>query len=122
MRERNRRRHQLRGFIAGKTEHQPLIASALFRSTLSFGRSLIDSLFDIAGLLAHFANHPAGVGVKNAIAIDISDVADGRAHALLKVKLRVASYFPGDDDEGAFGESFTSHAAQRIVLETSVAK
>ena len=97
-----------------------MIASALFRSTLSVSWSLIDSLFDIAGLLAHFTNHPAGIGVKNAIAIDISDVADAGAHALLKVKLRVAGYLAGDDDEIAFGECFASHAAQRILLKTSV--
>src|SRR5947208_7823031 len=120
MRKRNRRRHQLWRFIAGKTEHQSLIAGALFGSTLSFSRSLIDSLFDIARLFAHFTNHPACVGVKNAIAIDISDVADGGAHALLKVKLRVAGYLPGEDDEIAFGERFASHAAQRILLKTSV--
>src|ERR1041385_4302236 len=111
MRKRNRRGHQLRGFIAGKTEHQSLIAGALFRSALSISRSLIDSLFDIAGLLAHFTNHPAGVRVKNAIAVHISDVADSAAHLLLKVKLCIAGYLSGNDDEITFGERFASHAA-----------
>src|ERR1043166_9610037 len=91
MRERDWRRHQLRRFIAGKTEHQSLVARPLFRSTLSFSRSVVDSLLDIARLLAHFTNHSAGISVKNAIAVHISDVADGGAHVLLKVKLRVRS-------------------------------
>src|SRR6266480_2003751 len=116
----NRRRHQLRRFIAGKTEHQSLVAGALFRSTLSFSGSLVDPLFDIARLLAHFTNNPAGIGVKNTIAVDISDIADGSAHVLFKVKLRIAGYLPGDDDEVAFGERFASHAAQRILLKTGV--
>src|SRR6476660_7983432 len=120
MRKRNRCRHQLWRFIAGEAEHQPLIASALFRSTLSFCRSLIDSLFDIARLLAHLTNDPARIGVKNAISVDISDVADAGAYTLLKVKLRVAGYFAGDDDEIAFGECFASHATQRVLFKTSV--
>src|SRR5204862_4180400 len=65
-------------------------------------------------------NDPAGIGVKNAVAVHISDVADGSAHVLFKVKLRVAGYFAGDDDEVAFGERFASHAAQWILLKTSV--
>src|SRR2546427_4024019 len=122
MRERNRRRHQLRRFIAGKTEHQPLIASALFRSTLSFSRSLIDSLFNIARLLAHFTNHPAGVGVKNAVAVHISDVANGRAHALLEIKLRIAGYLPGDHHEIALGKGLASHATRRVLFKTNAEK
>ena len=97
-----------------------MIASALLCGVLSFSCACIDSLFDIAGLLAHFTNNPAGVGVKNAIVIDVSDVADGGAHVLLKVKLRIAGYLAADDDEVAFGERFASHATQRILLKTGV--
>ena len=58
--------------------------------------------------------------MKNAIAVHISDVSNGRAYALLKVKFRIAGYLPGDDDEVAFGERFAGHAAQRVLLKTSV--
>ena len=97
-----------------------MIAGALFRSGLSIRRRFINSLFNVARLLGHFANHSAGVGVKNAIAIHISDVTNRGAHAFLKVKLRVAGNFSGNHDEVPFGECFARDAAQRVLLETRV--
>src|SRR5437660_3028737 len=120
MGKRNGRWHELQRFIAGKAKHQPLIAGALLGSSFSVRRNAIDTLFDIARLLAHLPNHPAGVCVKTAIAVHVSDVTDRSAHALFKIKLRVGRNFTGQDDEVAFCESFTSHAAQRILLKTYV--
>ena len=120
MGKRNGRWHQLRRFVAGKAEHQPLIACALFCRAFPLRGDAIDSLLNIAGLFAHFADHPAGVGVKNAVAVDISDVANARAHALLEIKLRIAGYLPGDHHEIALGKGLASHATQRVLFETSV--
>src|SRR2546426_3635849 len=47
-------------------------------------------------------------------------VADGRAHARLKVKLRIAGYLPGDHHEIALGKGLASHATQRVLFKTSV--
>lgn len=92
--ERDRRRHQLRGFIAGKAEHQTLITSALLRSGFPIGCCFIDPLLNVARLLAHFADHPAGVGVKNAIAVYVPNVANGVADLLLKIKFALLVISP----------------------------
>ena len=109
--ERNRCRHQFRRFIARKAKHQTLIARALLVSAFSFGSSSIDTLLDVPRLLAHFADHPARVGVKNAIAVYVPDVANGGADLLLKIKLCIACNFASQHDEVALGESFASDAA-----------
>src|ERR1022692_5191950 len=69
MRKRNRRWHQLRRFVAGKTKHEPLITRALFGGAFAFRRCLIDTLFNVARLLRDFAYDPTGIGVKNAIIV-----------------------------------------------------
>ena len=95
MGEGNWRGHQLGGFVAGKTEHQSLIARALLGCAFSLGRGVIDTLFNVAGLLAHFANHPEGIGVKNAIAVHIPYAANRLANAFFEIKLRVARNLTG---------------------------
>jgi hypothetical protein len=120
VRERNRRRHELRRLVAGKTEHEALIARALFGGCFSLGSGTVDALFDVARLLAHFANHAAGIGVKNAIAIHVTDAADGIADTLFKIELGVTRDFAGEDNEIAFGERLASDTTQRVLLETGV--
>ena len=56
-----------------------MISSPLLGGAFAFSRRLIDTLLDVARLLAHLPNHTTGVGVKNAIAVDVSDVADRSA-------------------------------------------
>src|SRR5205807_6865838 len=109
--------HELQGFVAGKTEHQSLIAGALLGRAFALGRGVIDTLFNVAGLLAHFANHPAGIGVKNAIAVHISNAANRLANALFEIKLRVARNLAGEHDEVAFGEGLASDATERVLIE-----
>ena len=112
--------HELRGFVAGKTEHQSLIAGALLGRAFALGRGVIDTLLNVAGLLAHFANHPAGIGVKNAIAVHISNAANRLANALFEIKLRVARNLAGEHDEVAFGEGLASDATERVLIETGI--
>src|SRR4029077_10754724 len=95
MGEGNWSRHELRGFVAGKAKHQSLVAGALLRCAFAFGCGLIDTLFNVTRLLAHFAHHPAGVGVKNAIAVYISNAANRLANSLFEIKLRVACNLTG---------------------------
>ena len=83
MREHDRRRHQLRRFVAGVTEHQALVARALL------GVSSCPSAF--------FASTPCAmsgrlrgddvlmkilVGVKNVVVVHVADLAHGIAHDL----------------------------------------
>ena len=87
---------------------------------LSFSRNAIDALFNIARLLAHLTNHAARVCVKNAIAVYVADVANGGAHALLEIKLRIACYLPRDNDEVSFRKSLAGYAAQGVLFETGI--
>ena len=120
MRERNGRRHQLGRFITGKAEHQTLIAGALLCACFAFRRGLIDTLLDVARLLAHFADHPAGVGMKNAIPVDVSNTANRIPDSLFEIKFRVARDFACKHDQVALREGFASDATQRILLETGI--
>src|SRR4029077_4149797 len=96
------------------------IARALLGSVFSLRRCFIDPLFNVARLLRHFPDHAAGVGVENAIAIDVADVANGGAYPLLKIKLRIAGYLPGKHDEVSLGKGLAGDATQRIRFETGV--
>ncbi len=71
-------------------------------------------------MLAHFANDAAGVGLERAIAIHVSDAADGVANPLVKVKLRVARNLAREHDQVAFRQRFASDAAQRVLLEAGI--
>ena len=51
MREHDRRRHQLRRFVAGVAEHQPLVAGALLRGLLALDLARVDALRDVGRLL-----------------------------------------------------------------------
>src|SRR5436190_18178051 len=62
----------------------------------------------------------AGVGVKNAIAVDISNAANRVANAFFKIKLRIAGNLAGKHNEVAFRERLAGHAAQRILFETGI--
>ncbi len=70
----NRHRHQLRRFVAGKSEHQSLIAGPLlFVESLAFG----DPLGDIGGLFIQRDHHRAGLIIETIRSIGIADLFDG---------------------------------------------
>ena len=120
MRKRNRRWHQLRRFVAGKTKHEPLITRALFGGAFAFRRCLIDTLFNIARLLRDFAYDPTGIGVKNAIIVHITNAADCVANLVGEIEARVTRDLAGQHDEIALGQCFARDAAERVLLETSI--
>ena len=76
MGEHNRRRHQLRCFVAGETEHQPLVPRPLLRRLLAFGRAGVNALRDIGALARHQIGDENLVRVKNIVVIHIADVGD----------------------------------------------
>ena len=69
VRQRDRRGHQLRRFIAGIAEHHSLVA----------GAAGVDAHGDVAGLFVDGGDHGAGVGVE---AVEGVVVADGRKSCL----------------------------------------
>ena len=86
----------------------------------AFGRRFIDTLLDVARLLAHLPNHTTGVGVKNAIAVHIADAPDSVADPLFKIEFGVAGDLAREHNQVAFREGLASNAAQRILLETGI--
>src|SRR5439155_7634255 len=114
------RRHGSWGFVAGKAEPGALVAGALFSGWFALGRGTADTLFDVARLFAHLANDATSVGVKNAIAIHVTDAADGIADTLFKIELGVTGDFAREDNEVAFGERLAGDTAQRVLCEPGV--
>ena len=88
--------------------------------SLAFSRRLIDTLLDVARLLAHLPDHTAGVGVKNAIAIHIADAPNSVANPVFKIEFGVACDLAREDNQVAFRECFASDAAQRILFEAGI--
>lgn len=86
----------------------------------AISRGLIDTLFDVARLLAHFANHAASVRVKNAIAVRVSDVANGLSRTLFEIELGVACDLTRQHNQVAFGQRFARDAAERVLLKTGI--
>ncbi len=97
-----------------------MIASALLGSSFSIRRRLIDTLFNVARLLAHLPNHSAGVGVKGTIAVYVTNVADSAANPLFKVNVRIAGNFAGQHDEVSLGKRLARHATQWILFEAGI--
>ena len=70
MRERNRQRHQFRGVIAGKTKHQPLIASTNVFAGIGIR---IDTLCDIRTLRVDLLDKLTGIRVKTEFLVGIAN-------------------------------------------------
>ena len=92
----------------------------MFGRAFSFSRGFIHPLLDIARLLGHLANDPAGISVKNAIAIDITNVAHGLAHVFIELKFGVARDLAREHHQIAFGQRFAGHPAERVLLQTGI--
>ena len=81
---------------------------------------MIDTLFNIARLLTDFTNDAAGVRMKHAIAVHITNIANGFADALDVIKLCVARDLTGKHNQITFCERLARDAAQRVLLEAGV--
>ena len=83
MREHDRRRHQFRRLVAGKTEHQTLIARALFGVSFAFRLACIDALRDVRALARDDVLNDNLVGMKHIVVVHVTDLAHGIAHDLV---------------------------------------
>jgi hypothetical protein len=72
----DRRRHQVRGFVGGVTEHDALVARAFF--PVGAGLQRVDALRDVGGLRMQQDLDVAGLPVKAFLLV--ADVLDRRAH------------------------------------------
>ena len=109
-------RHQRIGLRAGKTEHHALVAGALV-----FGAFAVNSLGDVAGLLADAHHHPADIAIKAQIAVVIADVADGLAGQAGNVDpIGLGSDLAGDQAQPGGHQRLAGHPAVRVFGQQGV--
>src|SRR5207237_72603 len=63
------------------------VSRTSFCFTFALRRSAIDSLFDVVRLLGHFPDDATGIRMKLTVSVNVSDVADRGAYALVEIKL-----------------------------------
>ncbi len=108
----DRHRHQLRCFVAGVAEHEPLIAGTLL---LVQAFALGDPLGDIGGLTIKGNQHGAGVGIEAHAGIGITDFTDGGADDFRVIDDGVGGYLAGDDRHAGGNHGFAGHAGAWIL-------
>jgi len=101
MRHRDRQRHRLRRLVARETEHQALIAGALF---LVQPLSLGDTLRDIGRLRLDGGQHRAPVAVETDVGAVVPDFDRGLPRDFHIVGACAAGYLAGQHDKPGLGE------------------
>ena len=79
MREHDRGGHQFFRVVAGKPEHQPLIARALFGGLFPFRFLRIDALRDVVRLIGDDGVDENFARVKNVVVVHVANFAHGIA-------------------------------------------
>ena len=120
MREHDRRRHQLRRFVAGVTEHQALVARALLPGLLALDLARVDALRDVGRLLRQQQVHEHAIGMKHVIVVDVADLADRLARDLLDVELGLGGDLAADDHHVRLDVGFAGDAAELVLRQAGV--
>ena len=107
--------HELRGFIAGKAEHHPLVSGSLL-----FALRLGHPDGNIRGLALDRGDDGAGVTVKAERRIGIADVTHDFPRDLVIADSRLAGDLAGDHDHAGLRERFAGHPALRIFSQVSI--
>ena len=105
----DRRRHQIRGLVAGIAEHDALIAGAFF--LVGAGLQRVDALRDVSGLRMQQDFNVAGVPVETLLLV--ADVLDRRAHHAFDLLMGDgfgSAGFAGDHHLVGGGEGFAGRA------------
>ncbi len=111
----DRRRHQVRRFVAGEAEHQALVAGALF-----FGLLAVDAHVDVGRLLADEVQHAAGVAVVADIGIVIADAGDDLAGDAFDIRPGSGGDFAGDDGDTGLDQCFAGDTRALVLREDRV--
>jgi hypothetical protein len=80
MRQDERERHQLGGFVRSISKHDTLITSPMV-----FETSVIQTLGNVGGLLFDGNEHVAGLVIESLIGMIVSDPLDGITNNFLKI-------------------------------------
>jgi len=112
VRQHDGQRHQFRRLVAGKAEHQPLVARA----------AGIHAHGDVARLVLEDVDHAAGPAVETKAGIVVADFVDGPAGDLLDVQpaLRAGCDLPGHDAQPGGYQDLAGHAAHWVVLHHGI--
>src|SRR2546421_9871554 len=129
MRKHNRRRHKLRRFVARVTEHEPLIAGALFRGVLPISRASVHALRDVGGLFGDDILDVDLVGMKNVVVIHVTDLAHSLADDFVDRQNSAERFVFGktwnrdlatDDHDVALGVGFAGDATMSISPDAGI--
>ena len=107
MRELNRQRHQFRRLVAGKAEHEPLIARA----------ARVNSHRDVRRLAMHGRQHRASVAVKSILRAVVANLAHRLARNLGIINQRLSRNLAGENHHAGCQQRLASHAAQRVLRQ-----
>ena len=120
VREHDRRRHQLRRFVAGVAEHQALVAGALLGGLLALGLARVDALRDVGRLLRQQEVHEHPIRVEHVIVVDVADLADALARDLREVELGLRGDLAADDHDVRLDVGLAGDAAELVLLEAGI--
>ena len=110
MRQHDRQRHQLLGFVASVAEHQALVARA----------AGVHTHRDIRRLCLDHVQHAAGLGVEAHLGVGKADVGDDFARQLGHVQHRLGGDFARHDADAGGHQRLAGHAARGIAGQHGV--
>ena len=113
MRKTYRKRHTLRGFIAGKAEHHALIPCAdiiwIGIAMLGF-KALVNAHCDIRGLPIYRTDNCQCMTVKAVFRLIIADIQHNITHKLGNINVAISSNFSHYHDHTGGCTAFAGHA------------
>ena len=113
----NRHRHQLRRFIAGKTEHQALVAGALVEvEALAF----VHALRDVGRLFVVTHHDAAALVVKADFGVVVADLFDDLARNLGVIDAGAGGDLTGEHDKTGMRQRFSGDTAVFVLREDGV--
>ena len=107
MRERNRQGHQFRCIIAGKTKHEPLIASANVFAGIGIR---INTLCDIRTLRVDLLDKLTGIRVKTEFLVGIANFPNHITNNVFVIDVCFGCNLTSDDYKSSCHHCFTRHS------------
>ena len=124
MGKRNRQRHKLGRFVAGKAEDETLVAGSDIEFIGHFAvfgfKAFIDAHGNIRRLAVDGMNDAAGIAIEAVFGAVIADLTHGIAHDLLNINISGCGDFAGNHHKAGGSKRFAGHARHRIGFEVCV--
>ena len=109
--------HQLGRFVAGKAEHQALVAGADVQRVVKGG---IHALGNILALLVVGHQHGTALVVNAELGIVVADALDGLACHVDVIHRGIGGDLAGQHHQTGVGQGFGGHAAERILRQAGI--